>query len=974
MNPSEETTVDPLQKAFEPTRSRFIIGIDLGTTNCAVAFIDTAEAKPSVQIFRVEQMIDANTTESCDTLPSFHYEILSSERTGIDGRFQFNHAQHCGIVGTMARDRGVEIPGRGIASAKSWLCHSMVDRTSDLLPWGSDENVLKLSPVEASRRYLEHIRRCWDRRFPDFPMREQDTVVTLPASFDEVARRLTIEAATRAGIENLILIEEPQAAFYSWLERNADHWTQHLRAGQSILVCDIGGGTTDFTLIRVIQGSASGPLSVGNHGMDASESVSQTMQAAYGLHRVAVGEHLMLGGDNLDLALAKAIEHRLLADNPGQERLRPRQWDALKLQCRAAKETLLGPRPPDSYSLSIPERGAKLIEKSKSITVERSWVHELLVEGFFGKVPIDARPIPQEEGFQEFGLPYASEPNVLKHLAAFLWDHRYDGRSNAEHDLDDLTAARPDWLLFNGGVLESPQIKQSIVDQIGQWFAPLEASWTPGILQGNRLDLAVAQGAAYFGWVRRGDGVKINATLAKTYYVQVSQSPELAMCVMPANAHPGEQFRQTEHTLSLTVGQPVQFPVFVSSTRLVHESGQLVPVDLQYMTPMPPLQTVLELPNRKSRSQILVTMASELSEIGTLQLSLREVKPSEESRENLSWRLEFDARGASNRRSTSGPTLDESTLAQAVQAVDHAFASSTEIAPKDCIDYLTKTIGRGRRAWEPPLLRSMWSALMDRDDYRKLSPDHEARWLNLLGWCLRPGFGSPADDWRVHATWRNVHNKLVHRTTAGLSETIVLWRRIAGGFTPGQQQALFQDVWPKLKSMYVGGSGLASNPNVTIELIRLVGALEWLSQKEKQTIMDVFLQSLGKKKFDPFAHAALWALGRLGTRVPVYANLEGILPAERIQTSLDRICQLKPEWLERNAGSVIFCLTQWGRKTDDRYRDLGDATRGRILSLLEQLNAPSHSVKLVCERRSLSEEEASILIGDSLPLGFSLAV
>jgi hypothetical protein len=207
-----------------------------------------------------------------------------------------------------------------------------------------------------------------------------------------------------------------------------------------------------------------------------------------------------------------------------------------------------------------------------------------------------------------------------------------------------------------------------------------------------------------------------------------------------------------------------------------------------------------------------------------------------------------------------------------------------------------------------------------------------------------------------------------------LSETIVLWRRIAGGFTPGQQQALFQDVWPKLKSMYVGGSGLASNPNVTIELIRLVGALEWLSQKEKQTIMDVFLQSLGKKKFDPFAHAALWALGRLGTRVPVYANLEGILPAERIQTSLDRICQLKPEWLERNAGSVIFCLTQWGRKTDDRYRDLGDATRGRILSLLEQLNAPSHSVKLVCERRSLSEEEASILIGDSLPLGFSLAV
>ncbi len=974
MNPSEETAPDLLQKAFEPTSSRFIIGIDLGTTNCAVAFIDTTEAKPSVRIFRVEQMIDANTTESCDTLPSFHYEILPSERTGIDGRFQFNHAQHCGIVGTMARDRGIEIPGRGIASAKSWLCHSMVDRTSDLLPWGSDEHVQKLSPVEASRRYLEHIRRCWDRRFPDFPMSEQDTVVTLPASFDEVARRLTIDAATRAGIEKLILIEEPQAAFYSWLERNAEKWTEHFRPGQSILVCDIGGGTTDFTLIRVVQGNPSSSASIKNDGHDMSDRVSQTMQASYGLHRVAVGEHLMLGGDNLDLALAKAIEQKLISENPGLERLRPRQWDALKLQCRAAKETMLGPNPPESYSLSVPERGAKLIEKSKSITVQRSWVHELLVDGFFGKVPIDARPIPQEEGFQEFGLPYASEPNVLKHLAAFLWDHRYDGRSSAELELDDLTAARPDWLLFNGGVLESPRIRQSIVDQIGEWFATLQASWAPGILEGNRLDLAVAQGAAYFGWVRRGDGVRINATLAKTYYVQVSQSPELAMCVMPANAQPGEQFRQTEHTLALTVGQPVQFPVFVSSTKLVHESGQVVPVDLQYMTPMPPLQTVLELPNRKTRSQILVTMASELSEIGTLQLSLREVKSSEESRENLSWRLEFDARGAPSRRYTSAPTLDESTLAQAVQAVDRAFASPAEIAPKDCVDYLTKAIGKSRRDWEPPLLRAIWSTLMDRDEYRKLSPDHEARWLNLLGWCLRPGFGSPADDWRVHATWRTVHNKLVHRTTAGLSETIVLWRRISGGFTPGQQQALFQDVWPKLKSIYLGGSGLAINPNVTIELIRLVGSLEWLSQKEKQTVMDVFLPSLGKKKFDPFASAALWTLGRLGTRVPVYANLEGILPAERIQSSLDRIYQIKSDWLERNAGSVIFCLTQWGRKTDDRYRDLGDATRGRILSLLEQLNAPSHAVQLVRERRSLSEDEASILIGDALPLGFSLAV
>lgn len=979
------STSESLDQAFEAKRSRYVIGIDLGTTNCAVSFIDTSVLQPNggpaqVQTFPIEQMIDSGTRQHNETLPSFHYELQSAERSGIDSRFQLGDSSHAGVVGTFARDRGLEMPGRAITSAKSWLCNPMVDRQSDLLPWGADEDVEKLSPVEASRRYLEHIRRCWDREHPDAPMHEQDTIVTLPASFDELARRLTILAAEQAGLKQLVLIEEPQAAFYAWLGRHEQDWMERITPGQTILVCDIGGGTTDFTLIRVVDRTSVASTSIDER--DQSQSVSENLQKNYGLHRVAVGEHLMLGGDNLDLALARWAESQWIQNSLGGESLKPRQWDALKLQCRGAKEALLGLNPPKEYRLSIPGSGAKLIESARSVVMALSDATTLLVDGFFGSVDLHDRPSSVDSGFQEFGLPYAADPNVLRHLAAFLWDHRWAGRSDTQETMSDLMAARPNWILFNGGVLESPAIKSAILDQIARWFGK-EDGWRPGELSGNRLDLAVSQGAAYYGQVRRGGGIRIDARLAKTYYLQIESDPPRAMCIMPAQAQTGEQFLLDQHPLMLSVGQPVQFPMFVSTTRLLDRPGDVVDIDPNQMVPTAPIQTVLELPRRNQQRILPVLLESELSEIGTLAIQLRVDQQSEEQSYPeagpatpnlpLAWRLECDTRGeSSGLRNRLQKAVDVEVLRKATQGGVRVFGPETITSPKEAWERLSEEVGLNRRDWEPGVLREIWRVLMENNEYRNRSPEHETRWLNVLGWSLRPGFGIPADSWRVQSTWRAVHNKLVHRNAAVQSEAIVLWRRIAGGFTSGQQTALYQDVWSKLKPILSGGGGLPLGNNVAMELLRLLGSLELLSSQHKESLLETLIASLSKKRLEPLATAILWTVGRLGTRVPLYGGWDQLARAEKLEGLLKKLMSTSAVKSESLRGSYSLCLMQCAQRTGDRRRDISQGTRQQILAEMHALAMPEKHWQRVAEV-SASDQDLDAIVGESLPLGFSLA-
>src|SRR5258705_8488690 len=433
----------------EEQPSRYVVGIDLGTTNSAVCYVDTTQRPRDVRVLEIPQLVAPGQVESRDTLPSFHFQPPASEAS--DSRY---------IVGFMARDHGAASPGRLIASAKSWLCHTGVDRTAELLPWHAAADVERISPVEASSRYLSHIRTAWNVRFKTEPLAQQDVVLTLPASFDEIARELTVEAAARAGLARVVLIEEPQAAFYAWIYKHQDNWDQLVSPGQKILVCDIGGGTTDFTLIRVRRGE----------------------DGKVQFHRVAVGDHLILGGDNMDLALAQYLEGKLTAlSSPGHPlrgsapheghvsrsetttmKLPPRQWDVLLRVSRQAKEQLLANDPPDHVTVTLPGAGSQLIGGALSTKVTREEVRQLLVEGFMPRVALDDKPA-RRSGFQEFGLPYSADPAITRHLAAFLTAHRFAGeegsgsRVQGSEELSEATndPARPNALLFNGGVFES---------------------------------------------------------------------------------------------------------------------------------------------------------------------------------------------------------------------------------------------------------------------------------------------------------------------------------------------------------------------------------------------------------------------------------------------------------------------------------------------------------------------------------------
>jgi hypothetical protein len=552
----------------EQQPSRYIVGIDLGTTNSAVAYVDTHREPWRVRTLLVPQLVDVGQVEPRETLPSFHYQPSEAERAGEGLRLPWHRQTPEHVVGVLAREQGARSPGRLVSSAKSWLCHGGVDRTADLLPWQATADVQRISPVQASARYLRHLRDAWDAQFQHDPLADQDIVLTLPASFDEVARELTVQAAAAADLPRVVLIEEPQAAFYAWIDAHHRDWDQRVQPGQKILVCDIGGGTSDFTLIRVRRGEG--------------DKVQ--------FHRVAVGDHLILGGDNLDLALARHLEQQV--GGP----LEPHQWAVLVRICRRVKEDLLSEVCPETLSFNLPGSGSKLIGGGVRVVVQRDQAREVLLDGFFPQVALTDRPGKQQSGFREFGLPYASDPAVTRYLAAFLRTHRHAGEEAEPAEKDDAVPqgragqgggdpARPDMVLFNGGVFASPQIRQRLIQVLRSWFCGDDADWTPVLLDNPRLDLAVAHGAAYYGTVRRGRGVRIAAGLARSYYIGVDTDSPSAFCLVPGNAEAGQEIDLVQHPFQLLVHQPVEFPLYVSSVRLADQPGDLLPVDPEQMKP-----------------------------------------------------------------------------------------------------------------------------------------------------------------------------------------------------------------------------------------------------------------------------------------------------------------------------------------------------------------------------------------------------
>lgn len=601
--------------------SRYIIGIDLGTTNCVVAYVDTHSVDaehPEIQLFHIPQLVTPGNVEDRDLLPSFLYLPTARDFPAGSLTLPWTDEQPF-AVGVLARTRGAEVPGRLISSAKSWLCHVGVDRTAPILPWGGGDELKKMSPLEVSAQYLSHIRQAWNfqmaRDNPEAVLEKQDVLLTVPASFDAAARELTVQAAERAGLPAVRLLEEPQASLYSWIESSGDRWRKQVRVGDAILVCDVGGGTTDFSLMAVSEDS--GELE---------------------LKRVAVGEHILLGGDNMDLALAYTVQQRLTAKGT---KLDAGQIRGLAQGCRNAKEVLLQFEAPKKQALTILGRGSGVVGGTIRTELTYDEVEATLVEGFFPRCESNDMPkVGRRIGLQEMGLPYAADPGVTRHLAKFLTRQRTS-------ESDTRSFAHPTAILFNGGVMKSTLLRQRLVEVINGWLAP-EGGAAIRTLEGTNLDHAVARGAAYYGLARRGKGVRIRGGAARSYYIGIETSmpavpgmpaPLKALCVAPFGMEEGTEADIPGQEFGLVVGEPAQFRFLGSTTRRQDQLGTFIEEPGEDIEELTPLETTLSWIGQEG-VMIPARLRIHLTEIGTLELWA--VSRDETHR----WKLEFNVRTA----------------------------------------------------------------------------------------------------------------------------------------------------------------------------------------------------------------------------------------------------------------------------------------------------------------------------------------
>ncbi|MGV2290497.1 Hsp70 family protein [Trinickia sp. YCB016] len=611
--------------------ARYAIGIDLGTTHCALSYVDITASdgdKTAQQVLPVAQLTAPGAVSELDLLPSFLYLPHANELAAGDLNLPWT-AERGFAVGELARNRGAGTPIRLVSSAKSWLCHPGVDRRAAILPNDAPEEVVRVSPLEASVRYLTHLREAWNHTHPNAPFDEQDVTVTIPASFDPAARELTAEAAQAAGYARMTLLEEPQAALYSWIQKSGGQWRKQVKVGDIILVVDVGGGTTDLSLIAVVE-----------------------REGNLELHRVAVGEHILLGGDNMDLALAHVVARKLAAQGTQAD---PWQLRALTYACRSAKETLLTRDDLDAAPLVVPSRGSKLIGGSIRTELTRAELTQTILEGFFPQVESAARPMSRARaGLTQLGLPYAQDAAVTRHLAAFL-SRQVGALADLEgvrlEQKEGATFLHPTAVLFNGGVFKSALLVERILQTLNGWLAT-EGAPAARLLEGADLDLAVARGAAYYGYVRRGQGVRIRGGTARAYYVAVESAmpavpglepPIQALCVAPFGMEEGTDAELPAQEFGLVVGEPVHFRFFGSSVRRQDQVGTLLdfwsPDELQELEE---IEATLPPEGRTPGEIVAVKLHARVTEAGTLEL---EAVPRGSSER---WKVEFDVRGSAN--------------------------------------------------------------------------------------------------------------------------------------------------------------------------------------------------------------------------------------------------------------------------------------------------------------------------------------
>ena len=905
--------------------SRFLVGIDLGTTNCSVCYIDMTEPERALHDFPVVQTVAVGETAAETLLPSFCY--LPGEHDLPENALSLPWDRSPKLaVGHFAREQGARIPERLVGSAKSWLAHAGVERTKPILPWGGELGDQMLSPVDASAQYLEHLKHAWDQRFAKIKdedgtpclLQNQQVVLTVPASFDETARELTVQAARKAGLSKLTLIEEPLAAFYAWLAANQNDWKQKVSVGDIVLVVDIGGGTTDLTIVEI--------------------------EDDYTLRRKAVGEHLLLGGDNMDMTLAH------IAETSWKTKLPQRQWSRLCQECRRAKEKLLSEDAPETMQVAVAGEGSSIFASLKTFDFKREEIQSAILDGFLPFVEIDSPPPERRRGIQSMGLPYAADAAVTKHILSFL---KFAGKTLH----NPAPIALPNKILFNGGALIPPILRQRICDVVANW----NGGAIPDELESADFSLAVSQGAAYYGLARRGEAVRVKGGIANAYFLEVAaQDGKRLLCVMPRDTDEGV-VRQLSDTFLLQANTPVSFPLHASATRLEDKLGDVVE-DSDDITPLPPLQTILRFGRKTDKTDLKVTLSSQLNEIGTLDVWCETVDKSHR------FPLSFVLRGTAQ-NDAGGPLrediIDEAHAVKALSFIEEAFAQDAQSLNASFMTKLEEILDAPRNEWGAPILHRMADLLLQHIEWRAATPAHEARWLNLTGFALRPGTGRIGDELRIRNAWKLWKpGPLAAKNAAVQQNWFIFWRRLAGGLSAGQQEqlagSLARELMPK-----DGKPPLKKGDQTALEQWRCIASMERMSSSFKMKCLQAFLNVATKLE-----DAAFWPVARFVERIPLHGTEDAMIPA----TKLEPQARLLLEYLQtaKQPRLALLALAAAITHTGVRTLDLSDSFRKKSLEILKKHNAPEDWLQAL-QTDKVANSFMTDLRGDSLPLGLSFS-
>ena len=929
---------------------RYLAGIDLGTTNSAIAYIDTStKAKfPEIKLHQVFQLDAPSELQPHSLLPSFLYLPGGHDLPEGAAALPWDKSRSF-IVGNFARSQGAKVPGRLVSSAKSWLCHPGVDRKAPLLPWAAPPEVSRLSPLDVSAKYLKHIVESWNHSVSlgqlTEPLENQTVVVTVPASFDDIARSLTMEGAKLAGLKNVLLLEEPQAAFYRWLSLHQQNKTKEieLSEGMQCLVIDVGGGTTDFTLI---------------------ETISEN--GAINFLRKAVGDHLLLGGDNMDLALAKLMESRF----PAGTKLDASQYIQLTQACRNAKEQILSDTPPETIPINIMGRGRSIVAGLIRAELSSKEAASFILDGFFPLVNKDSAPIKSssQTGLHEMGLPYVSDPAITKHLASFL---------NSQSESASFKA--PAAVLFNGGVFRSKKLQNQILSVIDEWGNSDPNKQTTAVFENPSVDLAVAEGAAWFAWLKHSGGKHIGGGLAKSYYLGVGNDSgeETLICVLPKHHEEGKILTLDQNELELAIGQPVLFPLFTSTLRSKDQAGAVIKIPKKQLQSLPPLQTILRGGKRSGVKGIPVNLKSQATALGTLELWCIAKEGSNEWKLEFNLRDSFESSDSNSDEENRGDTWPEATAIAAIECLHKTFSNSApEIDPKLLPKFLENILDAGRDDWPLGLCRRLWDDLFSLSPNRLLSPDLASRWSNLAGFFLRPGYGAPGDKIRLDKLWKELiapprddrsKSSIMPRFVESGAEFWILWRRVSGGLSSNQQQSLFDRIRNII--LPIPNKPVAKPlQNELVEMWRAAASFERLDLKTKENMGNTLIRSLKKTPLPPYL---FWSLTRLASRALIYGPLNSILHPDIVSQWVTRLLEFQPSHASEET-TWAFCLSQMGRITGQRALDLDQDLRNSILTKIRDKKIPAEWIKCLEEFVPLAKESQSNLLGDSLPVGLRL--